>query len=76
MITNNELLYILNRVIKSDDDLKMLLISDLHNWYCNKLHDEPNHEFVIRSIAKTREYINNYYFNIAKDVFFKFIAAT
>jgi len=47
------------------------LQSNYDNWYCNRKENESKSEFVSRSVAKARDYINNYKLN--RTVFFAIV---
>ncbi|SHI16580.1 Immunity protein 40 [Desulfofustis glycolicus DSM 9705] len=48
--------------------------SNYDNWYCEQYDDEPFLDFSKRSIAKAREYINNYKQSSSKSVMYTIVA--
>ena len=43
------------------------------NWECEQLQGEPNADFVLRSITKAKEYIENYKSKHPEKIFFAFV---
>lgn len=43
------------------------------NWYCEQMQGEPKTDFIIRSIGKAKEYIENYNGKDPDKIFFAFV---